>query len=368
MVEISVESKGATMRLSKLRETLAADGLDAMFVTQPQNVRYLSGFTGGDGSVLVVTRQEAVVVTGFIYREQVQREAPDWELVEAKDRLISVFPDLVARLGVRRVGFESTHLTVDRHREWAEALPDCELVPVKGVVEGLRSVKGEDEIDAIAKAVVLADSAFAHIVKLIRPGMTEKEVGWELEKYMRTHGAEKVSFDIIVGSGPNGAMPHATVSERVIRAGEPIVMDLGAVVGGYCSDLTRTILLGEPDENFRTVYDTVLRAQVHAEAKIVPGMTGQEADAIAREIIAEAGYGGAFGHGLGHGVGLAVHENPRVSRVEGENVLEPAMVFTVEPGIYLPGWGGVRIEDIVVLHEDGCQVLSRAPKEPVVPL
>ena len=356
------------MQLSKLREKIAAAGLDAMFITQPQNTRYLSGFTGGEGVVLVVTPQETIAVSGFIYREQIQREAPGWELVEVKDKLVSALPELTARLGVKRIGFESTHLTVDQHREWAEALPGCDLVPVKDVIEDLRAVKDKEEIDAIAKAVVLADSAFAHIVKFIRPGMREKEVGWELEMYMRTHGAEKVSFDIIVGSGPNGAMPHATVSERVIRAGEPIVMDLGAVVDGYYSDLTRTIVIGEPDDTFRAVYDTVLRAQVHAEAKIMPGMTGQEADAIAREIIVEAGHGEAFGHSLGHGVGLAVHEKPWVSRIEGENVLESGMVFTVEPGIYLPGWGGVRIEDVVVLREDGCQVLTRASREPVVPL
>lgn len=356
------------MRLSKLREKIAAAGLDAMFITQPQNIRYLSGFTGGEGAVLVVTPREAIAVTGFIYREQIQRQAPEWELVETKGKLVNAFPDLVARLGVRRIGFESVHLTVNQHREWVEALPDCELVPIRDMVEDLRVVKDEKEIEAIEKAVILADSAFAHITKFIRPGMTEKEVGWELEKYMRTHGAEKVSFDIIVGSGSNGAMPHATVSERMIRAGEPIVMDLGAVVDGFCSDLTRTIVIGEPDDRFRAIYDTVLRAQVHAEAKILPGMTGQEADAIARDIITAAGYGEAFGHGLGHGVGLAVHEKPRVSYVEGENVLQPGMVFTVEPGIYLPDWGGVRIEDIVVLREDGCQVLTRASREPIVPL
>ena len=356
------------MRLRKLREKLAADGLDAMLVTQPQNARYLSGFTGGNGVVLVVTPREAIAVTGFIYREQIQREAPDWELVEVKNKLVSAFPDLIARLGARRIGFESTHVTVDRHREWAEALTDCELVPVKDVVEDLRAVKDEEEIGVIEKAVAVADAAFAHIVEFIRPGMMEKEVGWELEAYMRTHGAEKVSFDIIVGSGPNGAMPHATVSERVIRAGEPIVMDLGAVVDGYCSDMTRTIVIGEPDDTFRAVYDTVLRAQIHAEAKIMPGMTGQEADAIAREIITEAGYGEAFGHSLGHGVGLAVHEKPRVTHMQDGNTLVPGMVFTVEPGVYLPGWGGVRIEDVVVLREDGCQVLTRSSKEPVVSL
>ncbi|MDY7040804.1 MAG: Xaa-Pro peptidase family protein [Chloroflexota bacterium] len=355
------------MRLRKLRESLGVEGLDAMFVTQPQNIRYLSGFTGGEGIVLVVTPQEALAVTTFIYHEQVRREAPDWELIEVRNaELVSAFPDLIARLGVRRIGFESTHVTVEQHHEWAGALPDCELVPVKDVVEDLRAVKDEEEIDMIKQAVALADAAFTHIVKFIRPGMMEKEVSWELEAYMRTHGAEKVSFDIIVGSGPNGALPHATVSERLISAGEPIVMDLGAVVDGYCSDLTRTIVIGEPDDTFRKIHDAVLRAQVHAEAKIVPGMTGQEADDIARAIITEVGYGDAFGHSLGHGVGLAVHEKPWVSRVKGEDVLSPGMVFTVEPGIYLPGWGGVRIEDVVVLREDGCQVLNKVSKEPII--
>ncbi|HID96168.1 MAG TPA: peptidase M24 family protein, partial [Candidatus Latescibacteria bacterium] len=195
----------------------------------------------------------------------------------------------------------------------------------------------------------------------IEPGMTEKEVAWELESFMRTHGAEKAAFDLIVASGPNGALPHVTASERAIRAGEPIVMDLGCVVEGYHSDMTRTICLGQPDARFREIYQLVLSAQLAAEEAIRPGMTGREADAIARRIIEEAGYGEQFGHGLGHGVGLAIHEKPTLGKLS-EDVLEPGMVFTVEPGIYIPGWGGVRIEDMVVLREDGVEVLTQASK------
>ncbi|MFQ5814763.1 MAG: M24 family metallopeptidase, partial [Anaerolineae bacterium] len=266
------------------------------------------------------------------------------------------------------VGFESAHLTVDQHREWQEVAEDAvstsefELVPTKELVEMIRAVKDEDELGKIKKAIALADEAISHIVDFIEPGMTEKEVAWEMEVFMRTHGAEKLAFDLIVGSGPNGAMPHATVSERAIRAGEPIVIDMGARIDGYNSDMTRTICAGRPDDKFKEIYDIVLEAQLTAEQNIRPGMQGKQADDIARQVIEKAGYGKEFGHGLGHGVGLAVHEKPGVGRLS-EDVLVPGMVFTVEPGIYLPGWGGVRIEDIVVLKEDGVEVLTQASKQ-----
>jgi len=211
----------------------------------------------------------------------------------------------------------------------------------------------------------LADAAFARVIEFIEPDMTEKEVAWELEVYMRTHGAEKVAFDLIVGAGSNGAMPHHEVSERVIGGGEPIVVDLGARVAGYHSDLTRTICLGQPDGRFTETYDLVLRAQLAAEAAIRSGIVAGEIDNAARQIITEAGYGEQYGHGLGHGVGLAVHEEPFV-RQGAEEVLKPGMVLTVEPGIYLPDWGGVRVEDMVLVREDGVEVLSRAVKEPVI--
>ena len=348
-------------RLVILRQKLAEQDLNAILITQPENRRYLSGFTGSAG-VLLISQEQAILATDFRYYEQVEKQAPDFRLAKITDKFETLLPELVHQVGAKRVGFESVHLTVDQHQEWQKVAEDFELVPTKELVERIRAVKDEDELSKIRKAIALADEAFAHIAGFIKPGMTEKEVAWELEVFMRTHGAEKVAFDLIVGSGPNGAMPHATVSERVIRAGELIVIDMGAMIDGYNSDLTRTICAGRPDDKFKEIYNIVLEAQWTAERGIKPGMQGKQADSIARKVIEEAGYGDNYGHGLGHGVGLAVHEKPGVGRLS-EDVLEPGMVFTVEPGIYLPGWGGVRIEDVVVMREDGVRVLTQASKE-----
>jgi Xaa-Pro aminopeptidase len=349
------------MRLTKLREALTTEGLDAILITQPENRHYLSGFTGSAG-VLLISQDQTVLATDFRYYEQVEKQAPDFRLAKITDKFMTLLPELVHEVRAKRVGFESAHLTVDQYKGWEEVAEDFKLVPAKELVEGIRAVKDENELSKIKKAIALADQAIAHIVGFTEPGMTEKEVAWELEVFMRTHGAEKLAFDLIVGSGPNGAMPHATVSERVIQAGEPIVMDLGARIDGYNSDLTRTVCAGRPDDKFKEIHDIVLEAQLAAEQSIKPGMTGKQADGIARQVIEEAGHGEHYGHGLGHGVGLAVHEKPGVGRLS-EDVLEPGMVFTVEPGIYLPGWGGVRIEDIVVMREDGVEVLTQASKE-----
>jgi len=354
------------MRLTKLRETLKTEGLDAILITQPQNRRYLSGFTGSDG-VLLISQDQAILATDFRYYEQVERQAPDFRLVKVTARFETLLPELIQQVGAKTVGFESAHLTVDQHQKWQEvaegavSTSEFELAPTKGLVERIRAVKDEGELGKIKKAIALSDEALAHIAGFIEPGMTEKEVAWELEVFMRTHGAEKLAFDTIVGSGPNGAMPHATVSERVIQAGEPIVIDMGAMVDGYNSDMTRTICAGRPDDKFKEIYAIVLEAQLTAEQNIRPGMQGKQADGIARQVIEQAGYGENYGHGLGHGVGLAVHEKPGVGRLS-EDVLEPGMVFTVEPGIYLPGWGGVRIEDIVIMRDDGVEVLTQASK------
>lgn len=351
-------------RLSAVRQKLAEQNLDAILIAQPENRRYLSGFTGSAG-VLLISADQAIIATDFRYYEQVAKQAPEFQLAKIEDKFTSLLPELVEQVGAKRVGFESAYLTFAQHREWAEAAEGFELLPTKEMVEDLRAVKDESELDVSKRAVALSDEAVAHIRGFIEPGMTERDVAWELESYMRTHGAEKAAFDLIVAAGPNGAMPHATVSDRTIRAGEPIVMDLGAVVDGYHSDLTRTICLGQPDDKFREIYSLVLKAQLAAEEMIKAGMTGKEADAIARQPIEEAGYGEQFGHGLGHGVGLVIHEKPKLGKLS-EDALKPGMVFTVEPGIYIPGWGGVRIEDIVVLREDGVEVLTQSSKEPVV--
>lgn len=348
------------MRLTKLREILTNEGLDAILITQPENRRYLSGFTGSTG-VLLISQEQAVLATDFRYYEQVEKQAPDFRLAKVTARFETLLPELIQQVGAKTVGFESTHLTVDQHQQWQEVAEGFELLPTRELVERIRAVKDEGELGKIKKAIALSDEALAHIAGFIEPGMTEKEVAWELEVFMRTRGAEKLAFDTIVGSGPNGAMPHATVSERVIQAGEPIVIDMGAMVDGYNSDLTRTICAGRADDKFKEIHAIVLEAQLTAERDIRPGMQGKQADGIARQVIEQAGYGENYGHGLGHGVGLAVHEKPGVGRLS-EDVLEPGMVFTVEPGIYLPGWGGVRIEDIVVMKENGVEVLTQVSK------
>jgi len=348
------------MRLTRLRQKLVEQELDAIVITQPENRRYLSGFTGSDGA-LIISADAAYLATDFRYYEQAQRQAPHFTLAKIEDKFPPRLAELVSDIGARRVGFESTHVTVDQHQRWAEAAKGFELVPTKGIVEELRAVKDEGELALIRQAVELSDAALAHIVEWLRPGMTEKEVAWELEAFMRTHGADTIAFDLIVGSGPNGAMAHAEPSDRQIQEGEPIVLDLGARVGGYCSDLTRTICLGAPDEKLRQIHSIVLEAQETAEAAMRAGLKGSTVDAIARDLIVAAGHGEHFGHSLGHGVGLAVHERPRLAKTS-EDVLQAGMVVTVEPGIYIEGWGGVRIEDLVVVREQGIEVLTSAPK------
>lgn len=356
------------MRLTKLRQQLADENLDAILITNATNRRYMSGFTGSAGT-LVISQERALLATDFRYYEQMSKQAPHFELVKVEGQFADLLPDLVCELSVRRLGFESDDVTFALHKQLADALPEgVEFVPTSGIVGEISAEKDEGELVKLQQAIDLTDAAYAHIVAFMQPGMTEREVAWELESLMRTRGAEAIAF-IIVGSGPNGAMPHARPTARVIQAGDPIVIDIGAVVDGYYSDLTRTVALGEPSKRYREVYEIVLRAQETALRGIKPGMTGREADALARGVIEEAGYKDHFGHGLGHGLGLVGGQNkPSLShrRPGGKEKLRAGMVFTVEPGIYLPGEFGVRIEDDVILQEDGVRVLTKAAKEPVV--
>jgi Xaa-Pro aminopeptidase len=352
-----------TMRLTNLRDTLSERQLDAILISQPDNRRYLSGFTGSSGW-LIISGERAVLVTDFRYFEQVEREAPTFELARIETKFPDLLPGVLSDLGVRRLGFESQHVTVDQLHTWSQAVDGIEWIPLKRTVEKMRMVKDESEIDALRRSTALTDAAFAHMLEVVKPGMTEKEVAWEIEAYMRTHGASKVAFDLIVAAGPNGALPHARSSDRVIEAGEPIVIDIGCVLDGYCSDMTRTICLGSPNAKYLEVWGIVLEAQEAAEAAMRAGISGVEADAVARDLITGAGYGQYFGHGLGHGVGLAIHESPGASRLS-EDVLEAGMTITVEPGVYLPGEFGVRIEDLVVVKHEGVDVLTSTPKTSV---
>jgi Xaa-Pro aminopeptidase len=350
-------------RLAALRQEIDRLEVDAFLVSQPENRRYISGFTGSAG-YLLVSRQHAVLATDFRYTEQSAAQAPDFHIYRLDGPFAKDFAGIARSMDAKRIAFESTHLThAAFHRlEEACASENMELVPTEDVIVKLRAVKEPEEIARIERAIALADAAFERAVEVLRPGMTERQVALEIERTIRDKGGDGLSFDTIVGAGPNGAMPHHLASDRPIREGEPIVMDLGAKFEGYCSDLTRTVFIGAPDDTYRKVYRTVSDAQRRAIEGIRAGMTGAEADALARDYITEAGYGDAFGHSLGHGVGLEIHEGPRLGRTS-QDTLEPGMMFTIEPGIYLPGWGGVRIEDVAILDDKGLRVLSKATRE-----
>ena len=356
-------------RVEKLRHRMDEVGLHAVFISQPQNRRYLSGFTGSSG-YLLVTAGEAVIATDFRYYEQSAQQAPDFRLHQATGPMEGWLPGLLTSagdLGGKRLGFESADLTVSVYRtlrKAVEGLPADQrprLAATTNLVEGLRALKEPEELAALQAAIDLGDAAFEHVAERIEPGLTEKQVAWEIEKYMREHGGEAVAFDTIVASGPWGAMPHAYTRDHALKRGEMVVIDMGVRLDGYCSDLTRTLFLGKPDDRFKKVYDIVLGAQLTAQELVQAGMTGEEAHSLAHRVIEEAGHGENFGHGLGHGVGLAVHESPRLGKTS-KDVLADGMVFTIEPGIYISGWGGIRIEDMVVMENGKVRVMTHAPK------
>jgi len=351
-------------RLQKLRQNFAEKNIDAIFVSQPENRHYLSGFDGSSG-FLLITAQKAILATDFRYIEQAGAQAPDYEIFRITNNITDWFPNLVDGQRIKRLGFEAGHITFTMHHQLRDILNEkqllLKLVPVNGLIESMRAVKEPEEIELIKKAAAISDAAYEYIEGMIQAGMTEKHVAWEIEKFLRENGSQPIPFDIIVASGPNSALPHAKPSERTINSEEPIVIDMGAKFDGYASDLSRTICLGIPDDNFKKVYDTVLDAQLTAMSIITEGMRGEQADSSARAVIEQAGYAEAFGHALGHGIGLASHESPRL----GPGSVEPltsGMVFTVEPGIYLPGWGGVRIEDTVVMENGKAKLISKARK------
>ena len=349
-------------RRQRLHKRLAEEKIDGILVSQPENRYYLSGFDGSAG-YLLITPQNKILATDFRYLEQAQRQAPDYRIFPIAGDILNWLPGLVADLGVKRLGFEAGHITFAQHQQLTDILKPSrlELVPLDGVIESLRVVKEPEEIKLITKAVEITDNALGYIEGIMHTGMTEKELAWEIEKALRESGSEPIPFEIIVASGPNSALPHAKPSSRTIQSGEPVIIDIGAKVGWYSSDLSRTICLGTGDDTFNKVYDTVLKAQLRAISAIEKGMSGGEIDDAARKVIEQAGYGEAFGHGLGHGIGLAPHEQPRLGP-NSPDKLAAGMVFTIEPGIYLTSWGGVRIEDVVVMEEGKIRVISKARK------
>jgi Xaa-Pro aminopeptidase len=352
-------------RAQRFRERLADEQIDAALVTTGGNKRYLSGATGS--GTLLVTAQRALLATDSRYWEQAAKQAPDFELVKAQGGMKDWLIPVLKETPVRTLAFEANNVSYAAYERLKSAIEDLPpgqrpvLKPSYDLTEGLRVYKDAEEMAVITRAVEMADHAFEAVAAALRPGVTERQVAWELEKNMREQGADGPSFGIIVASGPNAAMPHHRPTDRPIAMAEPIVIDMGARLHGYCSDLSRTVILGEPDAQFTKVYSIVLAAQETAIAAVQAGMTGHDADRLARDIIDKAGYGEQFGHGTGHGVGLDIHEDPWVSRNQ-DNVLRDGMVFTFEPGIYIPGWGGVRIEDMVVLEGGVSRDLTRAHK------
>ncbi len=349
-------------RLTKLRTELNNSGLDGILILSPNNRRYISGFTG-TSAALLVTQTQALLFTDFRYVQQATAQAPHFEIIKHGPVMWDSVKQHIPASS--KLGFEQDFVTYEQFQIFADKFTGNELVPVAGMLESLRYIKEEKELEEMQRAADLADLAFRHILDFIEPGVTEQQVALELEFSMRKHGASGASFDFIVASGSRSSLPHGVASERVINKGELVTMDFGAVVNGYCSDMTRTVMVGEPTDKQREIYQLVLEAQIAGVNAIKPGLTGKQVDAVARDIISARGYGDNFGHGLGHAVGLAIHEEPRLSPT-GEKILQAGMVVTIEPGIYLPDWGGVRIEDMAVVTSNGCRVMSKSPKELII--
>jgi Xaa-Pro aminopeptidase len=347
-------------RVDRLRDLLAPQQLDAIIITKPENRTHLTGFTGSAGAALVTVRERFLLVD-FRYAEQAAAEAPDYEVIRVPRVATEALSELIRRKEMHRIGFEPNGVTYHEHVQLTAAVEPAALLPVDGI-DRLRWVKDPDELGRLRTAVAIADAGFEHIQKVLRPGVREREVAIELEFFMRRQGADKEAFDTIVASGVRSSLPHGRASEKVLGRGEFVTLDFGAVVAGYHSDCTRTVVLGEASPRQREIYELVLSAQTTALSGLRAGLSTREADALARRVIADAGHADHFGHGLGHGVGLAIHEGPTLSPRE-EATLEAGMAVTVEPGVYLPGWGGVRIEDLAVITSQGCEILTRAPKE-----
>lgn len=351
-------------RINKLREKMKEKDIEAFLVTKKENVRYLSQFTGTAGKLLI-TETDSVFITDFRYLDQAAEQTDGCVIEEISSNFIEGFAELIKRKKINNLSFESQDLNFKTYQKLKNKLEVESLNPVESVVEDLRMIKDLNEVDKIKKAVEIADRAFDFLLEFIEVGKSEKEIALELEFFMKKNGGEANAFDFIVASGKRGALPHGVASKKIIEKGDLITIDFGTVFQGYHSDITRTVAVGEPDSELKEIYQLVLRAQQKVISKISSGMDCIEADKIARDLIKEAGYGDNFGHGLGHGIGLEIHENPRLSYTS-DGILKAGMVVTDEPGIYISGLGGVRIEDDLLITEEGCEVLNSAPKELIV--
>ncbi len=352
-------------RIEGLRARMTQKELDAVWILQPENRRYLSGFKATDpqltesaGSLFISERQQ-VLLTDSRYATEAEKEAAHFELHLVKGELASALAALILETGVKRVGFEEEHVTWRLYTDVAAELDKgaTELIPMEGLVAAMREIKDSHEIEALKASARMISTIMGEIIGWLDQGRVERDVAWRIQTLARQMGAEDVAFPPIVASGPNSALPHAVASDRKIGPGEPVVLDMGVKLDGYCSDITRTVFVSEPPPQFKEIYKVVRQAQLKAMEIMRHGVMSNEADGAARGVIKDAGYGEYFGHALGHGVGLATHEAPRVGPLKPVE-LQAGMVVTVEPGIYIPGKGGVRLEETVLIKEDGVELLT----------
>ncbi len=350
-------------RIEHFRQVLAGKDVDVMLVVNPENRYYLSGFTGTSGALLI-SNKKAYLLTDFRYAGQAEQQAPHFKIKLFKDNYYEVISELIKSEGWNSLGIESKHISCHYHDQLKEKLK-LKLVMLEESVEILRRIKDKSEIEELRLGAKKLDLAYKWLLEELRPGMVERDLAIELEIFLLRQGAERPSFSFIVASGERGSMPHGVASDKIMQNGELVTIDFGLVFNKYATDMTRTFALGNVDQRQQEIYDIVKRAQKAAAESVKPGITARDADKIARDIIEEVGYGEFFGHGLGHGVGLETHEQPSLNR-KSEMILEPGMVITIEPGIYIPGWGGVRIEDMVLVTESGAERLTESSRELVI--
>lgn len=359
-------------RIKKLRERLKENDLDAMIISSAENRYYISGFNAEDSQinessgVLIISMDNLIISTDSRFETQVAIEAPDFEPVIYKRGLSSEIKGILKKFPAKKIGFESDRISFSTYSSLLKEIDKgIELVPSEDIISEIRIIKSEDEIASIKKAINIAEVAFTDTKKVLKEGMTEKEIAWILEQNIKNRGGDGLSFTSIIAYGKNSALPHAIPGDNRIKKGGPLLFDWGVKFEGYCSDTSRTLSLGEPDSDFLKIYNTVFKAQLLAMEMIKDGESTVEVDKVARDHINENGFEGKFGHGLGHGVGLEVHEPPRLSPIK-DSILKEGMIVTVEPGIYLPEWGGVRLENMAVVRKDSAEVLNTLSYEDYV--
>ncbi|HHT7223466.1 M24 family metallopeptidase [Bacillus thuringiensis] len=351
------------VRITNIQKQLHNYGIDGLLITKKENRQYATNFTGSAGVVLIAAHK-AIFITDFRYVDQAKTEIKAAEIIMHKGNLEEEVANQVSKLNIQKLGIEDNNMTLQQFKKLQKYI-HTEMVPVCEIIEDIRLIKDTSEIETMKIAATIADEAFHHIVTFLKPGISETDVRDELEFFMRKKGATSSSFQIIVASGVRSSLPHGVASNKIIERGDIVTLDFGALYDGYCSDITRTVAIGEPSEKFQKIYNVVREALKRGTEAIKPGETAKSIDDITRNYITEHGYGQYFGHSTGHGLGLEIHEPLRLSQ-ESKATLQEGMVVTVEPGIYIPNWGGCRIEDDIVITKDGYDVITKSNRELII--